>query len=304
MKIYNSYKNFTDPFTIDDLAYCYERVFLIRYFEETILKLFTKGKLNGTTHAYIGQESNAVAVVSSITNNDIIFSNHRCHGHFLSYTDNAKGLMAEMMGFETGVCGGRGGSQHLHFENFYSNGVQGGIVANAVGAGLAEKKNKSKNIVLVFLGDGTLGEGIVYESLNIASLWEIPILFVIENNYYAQSTPSRLQIAGSILKRSEAFNIENAECNSNDIEIIYPTIKKAVKYIRDNCKPFYLVLNTFRLCHHSKNDDNRPLSEIDEWKKKDPILIREKLPSNTVNNIEQKVTKRIDSIVNELSKDS
>jgi len=177
--VYNSFKNFSDPFTIKDLSYCYEKIFLIRYFEETILSLFSKGRLNGTTHAYIGQESNAVAVSSCITNDDVIFSNHRCHGHFLSFTNNPKDLMAEMMGLESGVCGGRGGSQHLHFQNFFSNGVQGGIVANAVGAGLAEKKNKSGNIVLVFLGDGTLGEGIVYESLNIASLWDNPVLFII-----------------------------------------------------------------------------------------------------------------------------
>ena len=95
--------------------------------------------------------------------------------------------MAEMMGLESGVCGGKGGSQHLHYGNFYSNGIQGGIIANAVGAALAEKKNKSGNITIVFLGDGTLGQGIVYESLNIASLWQIPILFILENNYYVSS---------------------------------------------------------------------------------------------------------------------
>jgi len=297
---YNSYREFNNPFSEDDTAYCYEKIYLIRYFEETILKLFSKGKLNGTTHAYIGQEANAVAIMSAITNNDIIFSNHRCHGHFLSYTNNPRGLMAEMMGLENGVCGGKGGSQHIHYGNFYSNGIQGGIIANAVGAALAEKINKSGNITIVFLGDGTLGQGIVYESLNIASLWEIPILFILENNYYAQSTPSRLQIAGEISKRAEAFSIKTIESTSNDVKDIYPIIKKSVNYVKEKQIPYFLLLNTFRLCHHSKNDDNRPRSEIEKWKKKDPILIGNEISPTKKANIDQKIENTINSIVHEL----
>ena len=297
---FNSFRLFNDPFSKEDIAYCYEKIYLIRYFEETVLELFSQGKLNGTTHAYIGQEANAVAVSSAITNNDIVFSNHRCHGHFLSYTNNPKGLMAEMLGLESGVCGGKGGSQHLQLGNFYSNGIQGGIVPNAVGAALAEKINKSGNIAVVFLGDGTLGEGVVYESLNIASLWSIPILFILENNYYAQSTPSELQIAGSILKRPEAFNINTSECSSNDVREIYPVIKNAVNIVRQESKPMFVLLNTFRLCHHSKNDDNRPQAEIDEWKKKDPVLIGRELDQNEKEKIEKAVHVRIDEIKDDL----
>jgi|TARA_B100002003_G_scaffold248712_1_gene283133 2-oxoisovalerate dehydrogenase E1 component len=297
---YNSFRAFNNPFTQDDIAYCYEKIYLIRYFEETILELFSQGKLNGTTHAYIGQEANAVAISSSITYDDIIFSSHRCHGHFLSYTNNPKGLMAEMMGHESGVCGGRGGSQHLHFDNFYSNGVQGGIVANSVGAALAEKKNKSGNITIVFLGDGTLGEGIVYESLNIASLWKVPILFILENNYYAQSTPSKLQIAGSILKRAEAFSIKTDECTSNDVRQLYPIVKNAVDYVRNEIKPMFVLLNTFRLCHHSKNDDNRPNDEIEKWMEKDPILLGEELVMKQKESIEKNIKNRINKIVDNL----
>lgn len=297
---YNSFRSFNDPFTEEDIAYCYEKIYLIRYFEERILELFSKGKLNGTTHAYIGQEANAVAISSSITKNDIIFSNHRCHGHFLSYTNNPKGLMAEMMGFKSGVCGGRGGSQHLQFGNFYSNGVQGGIVPNAVGAALAEKKKESGNITVVFLGDGTLGQGIVYESLNIASLWQIPILFIVENNYYAQSTPSKLQIAGSIKKRAEAFSIKTVACTSNDVRDIYPIIKNAVNYAREESKPMFVILNTFRLCHHSKNDDNRPENEIEKWKEKDPILLGDELAPVQKEKIEENIMRIIDDIVKDL----
>jgi TPP-dependent pyruvate/acetoin dehydrogenase alpha subunit len=297
---FNSFRQFNNPFNEKDLIYCYEKIYLIRYFEEKVLELFSKGKLNGTTHAYIGQEANAVAISSSITINDIMFSNHRCHGHFLSYTNNPKGLMAEMMGLKNGVCGGIGGSQHLQFGNFYSNGIQGGIVPNAVGAALAEKRKESGNITVVFLGDGTLGQGIVYESLNIASLWRIPILFIVENNYYAQSTPSKLQIAGSITKRAEAFSIKTAECTSNDVRDLYPVVKDLVTHIRKEVKPAFLLLNTFRLCHHSKNDDNRPENEIEKWREKDPILLGNELTPMQKEKIEENIIHIIDDIVEDL----
>ncbi len=130
---------------------------------------------------------------------------------------------------------------------------------------------------MVFLGDGTLGQGVVYEALNIASLWNIPVLFILENNYYAQSTPSNLQISGSILKRAEAFSIKTSECTSNDVRQLYPVVKHSVDYVRKEIKPMFVLLNTFRLCHHSKNDDNRPNEEIEKWLDKDPILLGEEL---------------------------
>jgi len=297
---YNPLRKFSNPFTKQDLEYCYEKIFLIRYFEETILDLFSQGKLHGTTHAYIGQEANAVASISCITNNDIIFSNHRCHGHFLTYTNDPYSLMAELMGLDTGVCGGKGGSQHLHVGNFYSSGIQGGMLPIAVGAALSEKRYRSGNIVLVFLGDGTLGQGVVYESMNIASLWEIPIIFILENNYYAQSTPSHLQIAGSITARAESFSIRVAECSSNDVREIYPVVNDTVSWVREKIKPMFVLLNTFRLCHHSKNDDNRPQEEINKWKKKDPILIREELSVEKRDQDEEKIKSLIDKTVKDL----
>ena len=163
------------------LVELYKKMVLIRKVEESLLDLFSKGKLFGTTHTYIGQEANAVGIISNMNKDDIIFSNHRCHGHYLTFTDDVKGLIAELMGKNTGVCGGKGGSQHICKGNFYSNGVQGGIVPNAVGMAYAEKKLGRKSITAVFLGDGTLGQGVVYEAMNIASLWSLPIIFVIEN---------------------------------------------------------------------------------------------------------------------------
>ncbi len=191
----------------DDLQ-LYRTMLLIRRFEERLLDEFSAGRLVGTTHAYIGQEANAAGIFSELSPEDVIFSNHRCHGHFLAYGGDLYRLAAELMGKATGLVGGRGGSQHIHWKNFYSNGIQGGIVPVATGMALAEKASGSGNIVAVFLGDGTLGEGVVYESLNIASLWSLPILFVVENNRYAQTTPISLAMAGSIPARFSAFGIE------------------------------------------------------------------------------------------------
>ena len=164
----------------------YEKMYLIRKFEELLLEFFSKGELFGTTHTYIGQEAIAVSVMSNLNASDIVFSNHRCHGHFLAKENDPEGLLAEIMGKENDICKSRGGSQHLQKNNFYSNGIQGGIVANSLGMAFAEKYKNTNNIVVVFMGDGTWGEGISYEVMNMASLWEVPLLVVVENNKYAQ----------------------------------------------------------------------------------------------------------------------
>src|SRR5437879_1153856 len=183
----------------------FARAFLIRSFEERLLELFSEGKLFGTVHTCIGQEFTGIAVAGHHQPGDLIFSNHRCHGHYLARTGNVEGLMAEIMGRATGICGGRGGSQHICSEGVFSNGVQGGAVPVAAGLALAQKLTGSHSIVVAFIGDGTLGEGAVYETLNIASKWNLPILIVLENNGYSQSTATEQTLAGDILKRAEAF---------------------------------------------------------------------------------------------------
>ena len=183
---------------VTDLARLYGRMVLIRRFEESLLELFSLGKLAGTTHTYIGQEANAVGVIDHLERGrDVIVSNHRCHGHYLAFTDDVDGLLGEVMGKASGVCGGKGGSQHLCNDGFYSNGVLGSTMPVATGMALAERERGCGAVTTVaFIGDGTLGQGVVYESLNIASRWGLPLLVVVENNYYAQSTPSHLTLAG------------------------------------------------------------------------------------------------------------
>ena len=256
------------------LAQLYERMFFIRRFEESLLDLFAQGKLVGTTHTYIGQEANAVGVIANLEPaRDVVVSNHRCHGHYLAFTDDAFGLLCEVMGKAPGVCGGKGGSQHLCKGNFYSNGVLGSIVPVATGIALAEKQKGTGAVSTVFLGDGTLGEGVTYESLNLASLWQLPVLFVVENNYYAQSTPVELELAGSIPARGAAFGIEVAELDTTDVEEIHEAAGRAVARIRETGAPFFLVLHTYRFSPHSKSDDQRDPAEIEERRKRDPLTV-------------------------------
>ena len=270
---------------------------LIRKFEEMLLDLFSKGKLFGTTHTYVGQEGIAVSVMAHLNEADVVFSNHRCHGHFLAKEDDPEGLLAEIMGRENGVCGGRGGSQHLHKNNFYSNGIQGGIVANALGMAFAEKYNQTGNIVVVFMGDGTWGEGISYEALNMASLWSVPLLVVVENNRYAQSTPVELNLAGSILKRVQAFDIEADEVESNDVAVLYPKFEEAVRFVREKQKSFVQIVNTYRLNAHSKGDDDRSKDEVNKWWKREPLQYLEtKISKEDIKQTKLSVEKRLQEI--------
>jgi TPP-dependent pyruvate/acetoin dehydrogenase alpha subunit len=185
-------------------------------------------------------------------------------------------LFAEMMGKSTGVCGGRGGSQHLHWKRFYSNGIQGGFVPIAVGMGLAIKKRAQESIVINFIGDGTLGEGVLYEGLNIASLWGIPILFILENNRIAQTTPVELAVSGDIQSRFKAFDITCSLLETSDVREILPVAEELINSTREFQKPHALVLNTHRFGPHSKGDDTRSQEEISRLIKQfDPIAIEQ-----------------------------
>ena len=282
----------------------YKKMLLIRRFEERLLNEFSKGKLTGTTHAYIGQEANAVGIADVLDSEDIIFINHRCHGHFLAYGGDPYQLAAEIMGKPTGLVGGRGGSQHIHWRNFYSNGIQGGIVPIGLGMAFAEKQLGTGRIVLVFMGDGTFGEGIVYESFNFASLWKLPILFVIENNYYAQTTPIEKALAGRIDDRIKAFGIKVWEYNTTDVLEIREHALKAVTYVRTSNLPASLILNTYRFSAHSKGDDFRDPEEITRYKELDPIpLLRKKLNGAEADQAEVEITSSLEFAFNHADSD-
>jgi 2-oxoisovalerate dehydrogenase E1 component len=247
------------------------KALLIREVEQRLLKLFAEGKLFGTVHTCIGQEWTGIAIAEALSEGDLVFSNHRCHGHYLARTGDVEGLIAEIMGKKTGMCGGRGGSQHICSQGFFSNGIQGGIVPVAAGLAFAQKLQRSSNLTVVFVGDGTLGEGVLYESLNIAAKWELPLLVVLENNLYAQSTPSTQTLAGGICARAAAFGIETGLGTTwNPAELLVKAAKSA-RYVREQQKPFFLQIDTYRLMAHSKGDDDRDTAEVDRYWAMDPI---------------------------------
>jgi 2-oxoisovalerate dehydrogenase E1 component len=247
---------------------------LIRTVEETLLRLFAQGKLAGTTHTCIGQEMCAVALAASLDRGrDLIFSNHRCHGHYLAWTGDVEGLIAEVMGKSTGVCGGLGGSQHLCAPGFFSNGIQGGIVPVAAGLAYGAKLARHGGIVAVCIGDGTLGEGVVYETFNIAVKWGLPLLIVLENNLYAQSTPQTETLSGDIDARAAAFGIPVVSADTWNFEELEDDMRQAVDRVRVECAPVFMRVDTYRLAAHSKGDDNRDPSVIAEYARRDPVNI-------------------------------
>ncbi|MCU0488338.1 MAG: thiamine pyrophosphate-dependent enzyme, partial [Anaerolineales bacterium] len=294
-----------DPTSESLQAQLYQSMATIRRFEETVLEQFSRGIFFGTTHTYLGQEANAAGVISALDAEDIIFSNHRCHGHFLAYGGDLRALFAELMGRESGVCGGRGGSQHLQWRNFYSNGVQGGIVPVATGMALAEKYKHSQALAVVFIGDGTLGEGAVYESLNLAMLRQAPILFVLENNQIAQTTPVHSALAGSQGGRFEAFGITGLELDSSDVLEIRSVALELIKAIRSQGGPRYLILNTARFGPHSKGDDTRPVELIASLKtSRDPLVrMATRLDPELLAEIERTVAAQVQAAFNQALND-
>jgi 2-oxoisovalerate dehydrogenase E1 component len=268
----------------------------IRLVEEKLLDLFSKGLLHGTVHTCIGQEFSAVCIIKYLNEDDFIFSNHRCHGHFIAKTNNIKGLIAEIMGLNSGVCGGFGGSQHLYSRGFFSNGIQGSIIPLA--SGMALRNNK--NIGVVFIGDGTFGQGILYESLNMIKLLNIPLLIVCEDNEIAQSTLQNYNLAGSIRDRVKSFGIKYFFATTDNVSDLDLESKNAITLVRSLREPVFLHIKTNRLKAHSKGDDTRDNLKIKELEAVDPI---NKFAINNIEKYQQyqnTISTNLDSIVTEL----
>lgn len=249
------------------------KALLTRRVEETLLDLYKQGQLYGTIHTCIGQEFSGAVISEFIRREDSVFSNHRCHGHYLSISNDVSGLIAEIYGKKTGVCGGKGGSQHLHNQNFYSNGIQGGIVPVAAGLAMSKKIENQNAVSFVFIGDGTLGEGALYETLNIISKWHLPLVVIMENNFYAQSTRQQETMAGNICTRAKAFGIKTAHVNTWDYTQLYAIADDMIQDTRLSQRPCFIQIDTYRLSAHSKGDDHRDKQEIEHYQAIDPLNI-------------------------------
>ncbi|MBI5241009.1 MAG: pyruvate dehydrogenase [Elusimicrobia bacterium] len=256
---------------VPDRGELFRQGLLMRAVERKLLELFEKGKLSGTVHTCIGQELCAAALAPALGEGDVVVAPHRCHGHYLARTGDVEGLVAELMGRRTGASGGRGGSQHIGAPGFYSSGVQGGMLPAAAGMALARKLSGKDDIVAAVIGDGTLGEGVLYETLNIAAKWELPLLVVLENNLYAQSTPQAQTLSGDILSRAGAFGIALFRADTWDHAALAQRCAEVTRKVRESGKPLFFVVDTYRLMAHSKGDDDRDQAEIKGYWEKDPL---------------------------------
>lgn len=280
----------------DDLAL----MLLIRHFEWALLDLFSSGKLNGTTHTSLGQEYIPVALRTLLADEDFIFSNHRGHGHYIARFNDPDGLLAEIMGREGAICNGVGGSQHIYRAGYCSTGVQGESLPIAAGVALHLKRAQNHGLAVVYNGDGTWGEGSVYEALNIAQLWGLPLLVVVENNRIAQSTPTAHVMAGTIEGRARAFGIDYLKLTTKDINTIRAAVTALVRKARRDSTPLIIEFETDRLGPHSKGDDTRSADELAALQARDwHTLYRERFPEQ-LESIEAAAQATIEQLVQDV----
>lgn len=291
------------------LKFLYQML-LIRRFEEKSAELYTKEKIRGFLHLYVGEEAVAVGVMHNLTSEDNILSTYREHGHALVRGVDAGAIMAEMYGKQEGCSRGRGGSMHLFDvkKKFYGgNAIVGGHLAISVGMALADKKQKKNNITCCFFGEGAAAEGEFHEAMNLAALWNVPVLFVCENNLYAMGTAVRFSHSMTeIEKKGPAYGVDTAVTDGMDVLAVEQAAKKAIEKIKQTGNPFFLVCNTYRFRAHSMFDAElyRDKSEVEEWKKKDPIpqlrqlLLNENtITQNEIDEVNKKVEEEVQKAV-------
>lgn len=264
--------------TRDTQLELHRMMMLIRLFEEALEEMFSRGLLHGTMHLSIGQEATAAGACLALDKKDLITSTHRGHGHCLGKGADPYKMFAELLGREDGYCRGRGGSMHiadLSNGNLGANGIVAGSLTISVGAALSFQLQKKENIVLCFFGDGAVNEGSFHEALNLASLWNLPVLFLCENNQYGMSMASEKAVAGeSIASRGNSYGIESVQIDGNDVEAVYESVSSCKDEILSNNRPKFIEAVTYRYRGHSKSDRNlyRTSEEINFWKdEKDPI---------------------------------
>jgi pyruvate dehydrogenase E1 component alpha subunit len=286
------------------------QMYTIRAFEEMAEQLYAMGKIHGTMHLSIGMEASAVGAIAALMPDDLILSTHRGHGHCIAKGADLNLMMAEFMGKESGYCRGRGGSMHIadvKGGNLGANGVVGGGLATAMGVGLGLKMQKRGEIVLCFFGDGAANLGPFHESLNMAAIWDLPVVFVCENNQYAMSFSVKRAFAiERIADRAAAYGMPGTAVDGNDVLAVYDAVSVAVARARAGGGPSLVENVTYRWRGHSKSDANRyrTQEEIEAWKQKCPIgrfralLIEGKeLTEEAANQIEEQAYAAIDDAV-------
>lgn len=263
----------------------HSQVLQIRELEQKIADKYSSGLIRCPVHLSIGQEAAAVGVISCLSKNDHLYSTHRSHAHYLAKGGNIKAMIAELYGKSNGCVGGVGGSMHLQdiSVNFHGSiPIVGSSIGLAAGCAYHNKKYRDKQITVVYVGDASLEEGIFYEICNFASLHNLKLLFVCENNLFSVYTDiKKRQVTTNFTKYADAFNINSLRIDGNNVLNIHNKTKKILDFIKRNNKPFFLQLDTFRYYEHCgpNIDDHlnyRKKSLINKWKNKDPVILAEK----------------------------
>jgi len=256
----------------------YTTMLTIRRFEERVVNEFSQGNIAGFVHSYIGEEAIATGVCAHLSKNDRIVSHHRGHGHCIAKGADIKRMMAEIYGKSTGYCKGKGGSMHIadfSIGMLGADGIVGAGLPIATGAAMAAQLENKGNIAVVFFGDGACQEGEFHESLTMASIWKLPLLFICENNLYGVNTPQEYALgAKEITRMPEAYHIPNRVVNGNDVIAVYQAAQAAIAAVRKG-GPYFLECRTYRWHKHFLSSyllDLRPPEEIEAWKKKCPLL--------------------------------
>jgi pyruvate dehydrogenase E1 component alpha subunit len=264
---------------LEQHLHMYRQMAKIRAFEEQVNELYKGAKMPGLAHLYIGEEAVAVGVCEALRRDDVITSTHRGHGHCLAKGATVDRMFAELLGKEAGYCRGKGGSMHIADQdtgNLGANAIVGGSAGIATGAALSAKMRGTDQVAVCFFGDGALGQGLLYEAMNMAALWALPVIYVCENNLYGEYTPGSETIAGEILGRARAFGILAETVDGQDVQLVHATMRRLVERARRGEGPAFLECKTYRYYGHHVGDVNREYrtrEEEKEWMTKhDPLL--------------------------------
>ncbi|HLR75630.1 MAG TPA: thiamine pyrophosphate-dependent dehydrogenase E1 component subunit alpha [Virgibacillus sp.] len=294
----------------ETLIKLYRQMWLIRYFEEKVDDFFKQGLIYGTTHLCIGQEATAVGTCAVLEAGDKITSTHRGHGHCIAIGSRVDQMMAELFGRTTGYCKGKGGSMHIadvDGGNLGANGIVGGSIPLAVGSALTAQMKKLDYVTVCFFGDGATNEGSFHEALNMAAIWQLPVVFVCENNQYGMSSAvNDMTNIEKLSDRAKAYGFPGVTIDGNDLIEVIQTADEAVKRARSGGGPTLIEMNTYRWKGHSKSDRGkyRTQEEVEKWKKKDPIkryervLLKHGLLNETkISSIKQDALKEVEDSV-------
>lgn len=286
----------------------YRTVYKIRVFDKRCARLYRLGLIRGYLHPYFGEEAIATGVCAALRKDDYIISTHRGHGHCIAKGAVIKTMMAEICGRVTGYCKGRGGSMHIadaQTGNLGANGIVGGGIPIGVGAGLSIKLQKSDKVVVIFFSDGASNNGVFAESLNLAAIWNLPVIFMLENNHYAVSTPiEESSRTADLYKRAEGYMVPASMVDGNDVLAVYEETKQAVELCRSRKGPVLIEAKTYRHGGHHVNDLGAymPKDRLEYYKNKDPLKIaKQYLLDKAAYSEEQivEIEKKVDSEIEE-----